>query len=222
MSDPLRPQTIQDPKSLSWWHKDIKELNDSLFRDSKYRQFFIPLTSEQSKLAWQKLSNAIDETDPRGLKPIVMSGVSALMYFYGSDKRNELKTQKDREKHAQEIRNKFDKVAKDLLSINRAYKQNLGYFQDHDHNLDNLNKEVTRISKSINSVRLDAMLTGRKTKLSGVVYLARNLEKIIRDLTGSPHYREISILISAVFDDPDGDFSPRKISDWCKSGKNYT
>jgi len=222
MSDPLRPQTIQDPKSLSWWHKDIKELNDSLFQDSKYRQFFIPLTSEQSKLAWQKLSNAIDETDPRGLKPIVMSGVSALMYFYGSDKRNELKTQKDREKHAQEIRNKFDKVAKDLLSINRTYKQNLGYFEDHNCNLADLSSEVARISETIKPVDLSPMLSGRKARLTGVVFLARNLEKTIRDLTGSPHYGEISILISAVFDDPDGDFSPGKISDWCKSGKNYT
>jgi len=66
------------------------------------------------------------------------------------------------------------------------------------------------------------MLSGKKTRLGGAVFLARNLEKVIRDLTGSPHYRAISSLISAVFDDPDGDFSPEKIRDWCRSGKNYS
>jgi hypothetical protein len=66
------------------------------------------------------------------------------------------------------------------------------------------------------------MLSGKKTRLSGAVFLARNLKKVIKDLTGRPHYEEISGLISAVFDDPDGDFSPEKISDWCRSGKNHT
>ena len=218
----LEPKVITSTVSLDWWHKDIKDLYNSTFREQKYKRFFMPLTSEQSRLAWQELGDAIDDTDPRGLKPIVMSGMLALIYFYSSDKRNELKTSKERDKHAEELRNRFNKVTTDLLSLNRTYKQNLGYFEDHNHNLENLSVEITRISETIKTVKLDAILSGRKTKLGGVVYLARKLEKTIRDLTGNPHYKAISGLISAVFDDPDGDFSPEKIRDWCRAGKNYS
>ena len=218
----LEPKVITSTVSLDWWHKDIKELYNSTFREQKYKRFFMPLTSEQSRLAWQKLEGAIDDADPRGLKPIVMSGMSALIYFYGTDKRNELKTSKDRDKYADELRNMFNKVSKDLLSLNRKYEQNIWYFEDHNCNLAGLSLEVARISETIKPVELDPMLSGKKTRLGGAVFLARNLEKVIRDLTGNPHYKAISGLISAVFDDPDGDFSPEKIRDWCRSGKNHT
>ena len=218
----LEPKVITSTASLDWWHKDIKELYNSTFQEQRYKRFFMSLTSEQSRLAWQELEIAIDDTDPRGLKPIVMSGMSALIYFYGVNKRNELKTSKDRDKCADELRNMFNKVSKDLLRLNRKYEQNIWYFEDHNCNLADLSSEVARISETIKPVDLSPMLSGRKARLTGVVFLARNLEKTIRDLTGSPHYKAISGLMSSVFDDPDGDFSPEKISDWCRSGKNYT
>jgi hypothetical protein len=77
---------------------------------------------------------------------------------------------------------------------------------------------VKLISKSITIPTLADGMGEKSTHLRGVVYLARRLEKNIKDHTGNPHHKEISGLIAAVFDDPEGDFSPERILGWCRCG----
>ena len=222
MSDMLRPQIIQNPKPLNWWHKDIKEFYDSKgfgYTESA-KSFFMALTSDQSRTAWQQLSRSV--TDPRGLTPIFIAALGAWGYVYSAGKYNELKTSKERDTHALDLKNKFIKVAKDVLNLDRSYKNNIGYFESHDHNLGKLSNEIKNISNLIHPPKLHPDMNEKQSRLRGAVHLARSLNQAIIMTTGKHIYQANSGLISAVFDDKDGEFTPEKIREWCKPGKNRT
>ena len=212
----LRPQVVEDPKPLKWWPDEINEYYEYKHYESYYggKTMFFAITNEQSEFAWEDLSNAVKESGD--ITGIIDEALSAWGYVVDAGKQRHLMTSKEKQQYSHELQETLSKSAKDIEKI---YRHNTSYFTIQDRFiLAKMTTDLDVISKSITIPTLADGMGEKSTHLRGVVYLARKLEKIIRDYTDNPHHKAISGLIAAVFDNPEGDFSPERIRDWCRSG----
>ena len=220
MSNMLRPQTIQDPKPLNWWSDEIKNYFKHKNYESYYNgeKIFFSITSEQSKLAWECLYKSVKESGD--ITNIIDEALGAWGYVEDAQKQRHLMTKKERQRHADELQETLFKVAKD---IKKTYEHNFSYFTVGDVlTLESISHDLDTISKSVMIPTLADDMNEKSTRLRGAVYLARSLNQAIIMTTGKPIYQANSSLISAVFDDKDDEFTPEKIREWCKLGKNRT
>lgn len=216
MSDMLRPQTIQNPKLLDWWPDEIKNYFEHKHYESYYRgkEMFFSITNEQSKLAWEDLYKSVEESGD--ITNIIDEALGAWGYVEDAEEQRHLMTKKERQQHADELRETLLKAAKD---IKKTYKHNFSYFAVGDaFTLKDISHNLDAISKSVVVPTLANNMNEKSTRLRGAKYLAKELENIIKITTGKPHWGTLSELISSVFNDSEGEFTQDKVRSWCRYG----